>query len=330
MILFSNCKKFDKINVEYFMNSRRLIIVCFVIVAGVFLFFQFYFFEKKSLSDNRLNVVASFYPIAEFARQVGGEYINVETITPSGIEPHDYEPNAQQIKSVYQADVFLYNGGGIDAWASRIAPDVSLRGVLVTEMSRSIDLVESVEDNETYDPHFWLDPVLAQQEILIIKNILVQIDSKHSEIYQKNADDYIVKLKDLDYAYRIGLANCQYNTVVTSHDVFAYLAREYGSNNGRVIMNFVSIAGLSPETEPTVGKFAEIIKLIREKNIKYIFFETMTSPKLSQTIADEVGVKTLIFNPLEGLTSEEMIGKENYVTIMEENLRNLKIGMLCQ
>lgn len=295
------------------------------------MFYSIQFLKTKSIvSDDRVHIVASFYPIAEFARQVGGDLISVETITPIGVEPHDYEPNAQQIKSVYESDIFLFNGAGIDTWAERISSDVSSHGVSVSEISKSINLDKSSDNNRIFDPHFWLNPVLAQQEVTIIENILISEDPSHSEIYRKNTNDYIKKLQDLDNEYRTGLVDCEKNTIVTSHDVLTYLASEYGSKDGQVVMNVISLSGLSPESEPSVGKLAEITNLIRKNNVDYIFLETLTSPKLSQTIANEVGVKILVFNPLEGLTSEESIRKENYITIMEENLRNLKIGMLCR
>lgn len=279
------------------------------------------------LPELKLNVVASFYPLAEFARAVGGDFVNVDTITPAGVEPHEYEPTPEQTATLYRSDVVLFNGGGIDVWASRIAPDLSSHGISVVEVSKTINLLSSSDATsnaaETFDPHFWLDPVWAQREVTLIEQTFMLKDPNHSEIYQKNARDYLVRLQDLDYAYRIGLQSCQNRLVVTSHAAFAYLAKEYA-------FDVLAIAGLSPDQEPSAGKLAEIVKLAKQKQIKAIYFETLASPKLAQTIADEIGAQTLVFNPIEGLTAEEQTAGKSYLTLMTENLTNLKKGMLCQ
>lgn len=286
--------------------------------------------EKKpsiTNSDAPLRVVVSFYPLAEFARAVGGTHVLVETITPSGTEPHDYEPTAEQIARIYQADVFLLNGGGVDAWATRIAADVSARGVQVIEMGKTLDVLgppEGEDDHDvSYDPHFWLSPVHAQAEITTIENLFIQKDPSNTEGYKQNAEAFRLSLSQLDQAYKDGLAFCQNKTVVTSHSAFSYLANAYG-------FEVIAIAGLSPEEEPSAGRLAEIARIAKEKNIQYIYFETLVSPKLSQTLAREIGAETLVFNPLEGLSEEEQTEGKNYLSVMQDNLLNLKKGMVCR
>ncbi len=286
--------------------------------------------QKSSLtgdSEAPLRVVASFYPLAEFARAVGGTNVHVETITPPGTEPHDYEPTAEQIAHIYNADVFLLNGGGIDAWATRIAADVSARGVQVIEMGKTLDVLgppEGEEDPDVmYDPHFWLSPVLAQAEITTIENILKQKDVSNADAYMQNAKAFRLALSQLDQSYKEGLAFCQNKTVVASHSAFSYLAKEYG-------FDVLAISGLSPEEEPSAGRLAEIARLAKEKNIRHIYFETLASPKLSETLAREIGAETLVFNPLEGLSDEEQSDGKNYLSVMQDNLLNLKKGMVCR
>ncbi len=273
-------------------------------------------------SAGKLHVIASFYPIAEFARAVGGDYVEVLTITPAGTEPHEYEPTAEQLTAVYLSDVFLYNGGGIDAWATRIASDVIEKQIVVNELSRAIETTHFEAETEVFDPHVWLDPVLAEKEILVIAQLFSERDPLHADAYRQNADAYISKLSFLNQSYKNELASCRNRTVVTSHSAFAYLAKRYN-------FNVIAIAGLSPEEEPSAGRLAEIVKLARQNNISYIYFETLASPKLSNTIAREIGAKTLVFNPLEGVSDEDQASGKNYLTIMRENLDNLKIGMLC-
>ena len=268
------------------------------------------------LDSDPLIVEASFYPLAEFARQVGGDLITVGTITPGGIEPHEYQPTSRAITAIYGADVFLWNGDGLDVWAEAIAPEVAAKGVISVKMSAMVD-------SRYDDPHFWLDPAIAIQAVNAIRDTLSAIDPTRAETFTKNAATYSQQLSQLDADYRAGLTRCDNRVVVTPHAAFTYLANEYQ-------FDVIPITGLSPEEEPSAGRLSAIAELAKEKNIKYIYFETLVSPKLAQTIADEIGAQTLVLNPIEGLTNEDIAAGKNYLSIMRENLTNLKTGMLCQ
>ncbi len=277
--------------------------------------------SSDPIRTGRIDVVTSFYPIAEFARQVGGDLVTVSTITPPGTEPHDYEPTGRQVAEMYGADVLFYNGSGVDAWAEKLAADLKLRGVPTVRIASAIDLLASSEDTET-DPHFWLDPILAAKEVALIRDTLSTVDVKNDATYAKNADAYLARLASLDAEFVSGLASCRQRTVITSHAAFAYLAKRYR-------FEVISISGISPEQEPSAGRLSEIAATAKAKGVKAIFFETLVSPKLSETIASEIGAITLVFNPLEGLSDEEATAGEDYLSVMRQNLRNLKIGMVC-
>jgi len=271
-------------------------------------------------------VAASFYPLAEFARQAGGGAVNVFTVVPSGSEPHDYEPTPQELVRVYAADVFLYNGGGIDPWAERIAPELRQRGVQVMDMSSSLQ-PEAAGDGYQgpevfHDPHFWLDPVLAQEEVRIIAEALTAADSAHAAVFRQHSQAYQARLQRLDQDYRTGLASCARREVVTSHNVLGYVAARYA-------LVPITIAGLSPDEEPSAQVLAEIAELARKKDIRFIFFETLVSSRLAQTVAAEIGAQTLVFNPLEGLTEAERQAGEDYLSVMRTNLQNLRIALEC-
>lgn len=269
------------------------------------------------------SVVASFYPIGEFARQVGGNHVDVSVISPPGTEPHDYEPTAKQVAEVYGSDVFLFNGGGVDAWAEKISVEAGQQGVAVVEMASAIETIPASDGEGAFDPHFWLDPKLATKEVELIRDTLIATDPANAAAYAANAAAYAKTLATLDADFRSGLSNCARPTAVTSHAAFAYVAKEYG-------FEMQSITGLSPEEEPSAGRIAEIAAMAKEKKIGYIYFETLVSPKLAETIATEIGAQTLVFNPLEGLTEEETAAGKTYVSVMEDNLANLKTGMMCE
>lgn len=278
---------------------------------------------SPSAESGRVKVVASFYPVAEFARQVGGNLVTVSTITPAGTEPHDYEPTARQAAEMYAADLVLYNGSGVDAWAERLDSELRLQGVPAVRLGSAIALLaSSEEDAASTDPHFWLDPTLAAKEVALIRDTLSTIDAKNAATYRANADAYLAKLSSLDADFASGLGACRLHTVVTSHAAFAYLAERYG-------FEVISISGISPEQEPSAGRLSEIATIAKSKGVSAIFFETLVSPKLSETIANEIGATTLVFNPLEGLSEEETVAGDDYLSVMRQNLQNLKIGMVC-
>jgi len=304
-----------------FFRFAILLAVAIAAVAAI----AFAVAPRSGSSDRtKMAVVGTFYPLAHFAEQVGGGLVTVANITPSGAEPHDYEPTAQDIEKAYAAKVFVMNGGGVDTWAERIKPDLKTKGVQVVDMQDTIALSAAPSGSETtLDPHIWLDPVLAEQEVALIRDAFVAADPKHAAAYQKNAAGYIAQLATLDAEYKTGLASCRLNDIVTSHAAFGYLAKRYG-------LTQVAISGLSPDAEPSVQQMVAIAQLAKKDGVKYIFFETLVSPKLSQAIASEIGAQTLSFNPLEGLSDAEVGAGKTYLTVMRDNLDKLRLALDCK
>lgn len=289
---------------------------------------------KENSKDNKIQVAASFYPLADFAKNVGGKYVSVQNVTPAGAEPHDYEPSPRDLASISSSDVFIYNGGSFEPWTDKFVHDYKHISV---KASNGITLHEAHEEethseepgheaeheHSTTDPHFWLDPVLAQKIVANIRDGLIKADPDHADEYRKNASDYQAKLAKLDTAYKDGLANCSIDTVIASHGAFGYIAERYHFTAD-------SIAGISPEEEPSAQKMAELATLAREKNIKYIFFEHLVSPRLADTIAQEADAKTLVFDPIEGLTKEDQDKGKNYISIQYENLQAIRTARACR
>lgn len=285
--------------------------------------------------DDRLAVTASFYPVAFVAARVGGDHASVANLTPAGAEPHDFDPTAKDVASVYDSDAFLYNGGGVDAWASKLAEDVASGGTRVMQMRDHVGPLlaaaehhhegeeEEERGEETFDEHFWLDPNRLMLEADAAAETFAAADPEHADAYRANAAALRADLAALDREFRSGLAACETPVAITSHAAFGYLAHAYGFEQ-------LSIAGISPDDEPSAGDLAELAEEARVHNVGYIFFETLASPKLAETLAREVGAQTLVFNPLEGLTPEQADAGSDYFSVMRENLANLKTAMLCQ
>jgi zinc transport system substrate-binding protein len=279
--------------------------------------------QEKASITSKISIVTSFYPLAEFAQQIAGDKAVVFNLVPAGAEPHDFEPSPQDIATLTESNLFIYNGAGFETWISKVQNDLDTNNVLSINSSQDIQLIQTDSDQNSLDPHIWLDPVLAQDQVSNIKNALVKVDPQNQEFYENNANLYIDQLKNLDSEFQQTLSSCEKNTIVASHNAFTYLAKRYN-------FSVISISGLSPDEEPSAQKLAEISQYARSNQIQYIFFESLVSPKLSDTIAQEVNAKTLVFNPIEGLTPEELSEGKNYIQIQKENLQNLKTALQCQ
>ncbi|HEY7538643.1 MAG TPA: metal ABC transporter substrate-binding protein [Methylomirabilota bacterium] len=271
-------------------------------------------------------VVASFYPHYEFARQVAGNRAEVVSLVPTGVEPHDWEPSPQDVVRIEHARVFVYNGAGYERWIDRLAGGIRATGAVVVRATEGIDLLPADRRGErtaVSDPHVWLDPLLAQHEVEAIRAALGKADPAHETEYADHARAFTARLAGLDEAYAKGLAQCLRRDLIVSHDAFGYLARRY-----RLLV--VSLMGLAPDAEPSPAELASIVRLAQRRGVKYVFFETLVSPKLADTLAHEVGARTLVLNPIEGRTHEEAAAGMDYVELMEANLKNLRIALECR
>ena len=298
--------------------KKFLLLSCFIIIiAAVFLALNYKQAKKQGAQtpDNgKLKVAASFYPLAYFAEQISGGLAEVSSITPLGIEPHDFEPTPKDIIKIKSSDVFLFIGAGFDSWAEKLAENF--------ESSKTIGLGLSAHFKPINNPHIWLDPSLAQKEALIIRDIFIEADPLNKDRYIYNGEIFVSKLADLDVKYQQGLANCKTRDIIVTHDAFSHLADRYS-------LTSVSIAGLSPDQETSPRQLGEIIKLVREKNIRFVFFEPLANKKFAETIALETNVEMLPLNPLEGLAKDEIEMGKDYFSIMEENLDNLRKALSC-
>jgi zinc transport system substrate-binding protein len=290
-----------------------LVAVCFVIFA-----------KRNRLEDNgKVRVTASFYPLYFFTSQIAGDRAEVSNITPAGAEPHDYEPSASDIARMERSDLIVLNGGNLEPWADSIRQNIDSEKTLILNAGDGLISMElSEEGKKINDPHVWLSPVLAVQMANEIEKGLSVIDREGAVYYKTNGDILRAKLTSLDAEYKASLGTCKTRNIVTSHEAFGYLAKTYN-------LTQTAITGVSPDAEPSPKDLARIAKFAKDNKIEYIFFESLVSPKLSETLASEIGAKTLVLNPLEGLTSEEAASGKDYFSEMRNNLANLKIALSC-
>ncbi len=291
-----------------------ILLIFVLLLVGIAIFSRSKGLQRIVNPSLKLQVVATIYPLADIAKQVGGGLVEVTTLVPPGVEPHDYEPTPQEIAKLYSADVAIVHGKGIDPWAEKLIDDLREKGVRVV---RTTDDGELLGD----DPHVWLDPVAAKQLANSISWPLF-LERREDEQLQTQLRAFEARLDALDAEYKMKLSTCKQREFVTSHDAFTYLAKRY---------NLVQrpISGLSPTEDPSPQMMAEISQLVQQKGITTIFTETLVNPKTAQTIASETGAKTAVLNPIEGITEEELRSGKDYLQLMEENLLHLQAALEC-
>jgi zinc transport system substrate-binding protein len=251
-------------------------------------------------------VVAAFYPLAYAAQVVGGSTVDVKNLTPAGAEPHDIELSPSDVQAVDSADVVLLLGHGFQPQLEKAAGD----GPKVLRLLDTRGLARFANG----DPHVWLDPL---RYALIVERIGVALHN------QAAAGRLVARLHALDREYRRGLQRCRRHDIVTSHEAFAYLSQRYG-------LRQIAITGLAPEVEPSPKQLQRVVGLVRKTHATTVFFETLVSPRVAETVARETGARTDVLNPIEGLTSDEEGRGENYFSVMRSNLRSLRKALGCR
>jgi zinc transport system substrate-binding protein len=260
--------------------------------------------------NGKVRVVAGFYPLAEAAARVGGDRVDVTNLTPAGSEPHDLELRSGDIDRIERAAVVLYLGGGFQAAVEEAAKRAD---------GEAVDLLAANEE----DPHVWLDPNLMVGIAERVRAALVEADAAGRATYDANAAAYTADITALDAAYRQGLTECERRVIVTSHDAFGHLARRYG-----LVQD--AITGLSPESEPDPERLSQLASKVRAERITTIFYETLVSPEVAETLARETGARTAVLDPIEGITEEEQARGRTYELAMTENLSALRTALGCR
>ncbi len=297
--------------------KRFLIVGIIVALVVVAILYRRQWSRPISAPPGTIPVVATFYPLAYFAQAVGADRISVATIVPPGVEPHDFEPSARDSERIQQSRVFLTNGGEVDGWANRFVTPVKERGGVVVSMH---EVLSDIDVN--VDPHFWLDIVLAARQVRAIRDALIVADPQGKETYERNAEALTERLAQLDEQYRDGLRQCPQKEIIVSHNAFQFLSRRYG-------LTVHAIAGLSPHDEPSARAFADLSRLATSRHITTIFFESLVSPKIAETLANTLGARTMELNPIEGVALYDQQSGINYETLMQKNLDHLKTALGC-
>ena len=267
-------------------------------------------------------VYSSFYPLYDFAKQIGGSKVIVKSIVPLGAEPHGYEPSARNVTDIAEADVLFYIGMGLEGWIDKVITSIDSNKLVVRQLSDYVETSGAVNHDDTHldgkaDPHIWLDPVRAKKMVKVIADTLVSVDPENEKYYRANYKTYAAKLDELHQDFKDVLRNSNGAILITTHDAFGYLANRYG-------LETYSIMGISANAEPTSGQLVRLVNLAQEHGVKAIYSEELLNSQASQVLAQEAKVEVLSLSSAAGLTKEQLAEGQDYISLMYQNLNNLK------
>jgi zinc transport system substrate-binding protein len=278
-------------------------------------------------SGQTLSIEASFYPLQWMAQQVGGDHVDVASLTKPGAEPHDLELTPRDVADIADADAVVYLAGFQPAVDDAV-DQVDEARVYDATSAAQLDLTftpieegeEASDDAGSTDPHFWLDPTRLAAVADDFASYLGDLDPDNAAVYRDNAVALGNDLATLDSEFTMGLTSCANKNLVTSHNAFGYLARRYG-------LTQVGITGLTPEEEPSPEDLASVTDFVESHDVRTIYFETLVGPAIAESIASETGASTDVLDPIEGLNDESQ--GNDYLAVMRANLANIKKGQPC-
>lgn len=314
--------------------------IIFILISTILLSIGVFFVSRGSVEEksDKIAIVATLFPQYDFARQIGGDKVDVSLLLTPGTETHTYEPTPQDIIRINNADLYLYTGKYMEPWSDRIANGVTSNTKIV-DVSANVNLIESEHDeheenkndeeeeeqeghNHGYDPHIWLDPDRA---IIMVNNVadaLISIDGENADYYRENADRYITEIRNLDKDINEAIKSANSKKIAFGGTfAYAYFINKYN-------LEYVSAYdSCGEDTEPSVTNIKKVIDYMKENSINVVFYQEMSSGKIADTIAEETGAEKLIFHTVHNATLDEINRGETYITIMRKNLENLKTAL---
>jgi zinc transport system substrate-binding protein len=281
---------------------------------------------QKTANIKKVKIVVSVFPLMEFAKAVVGDRGEVSLLLPPGAGVHTWQPRPSDIVRLSSADFMIYIGGGLEPWIPDLLKSTSsptLKSLAAADFLPLIEGDEGAHVDEAIDPHIWLDFGLDQMVVDHLAEVFAEVDAEGALSFRTAAARYNGRLKKLDQDYATGLDRCAHKTIVVGgHAAFGYLAKRYG-------LDQISLYGQSPDAEPTPRRLRIVIDWAKERQVKAVFTESNTSSKMARVLAEEIGAELLELHPGENLNRKEWSSGRTFIEIMEENLRNLKRGLVC-
>jgi zinc transport system substrate-binding protein len=310
-------------------NQAIIVFICIALVFSLISCKQKY---QQERGGKNITVVATLFPLYDFARHIGKDKAEVVLLIPPGAEPHSFEPRPRDILKIHKADIFLYTGKAMEPWIEEILKGISGQKPLIIDSAKGIKIAGEHNDERnggheqgTGDPHIWLDFSNAEKMVDTILDGFVRADPSNREFYMQNAEAYKQQLQLLDKKYSDSLASCKKRILIHGgHFAFGYLARRYD------LQYLSAYQGFAPNAEPTPQNMIALMKKLRSNNLHFVFYEELVMPRLAETIARETGAGLLMLNAAHNVTKEELEKGITFTSLMEQNLENLTRGLECR
>ena len=313
---------------------KKLIVtlgIVFIIILSVFAISQ----KQQQKSSEKIQIITTLFPLYDFAKHIGQDNVEVSLLLPPGVEAHSFEPKPSDIAAINQADIFIYTGKFMEPWVEDIIKGLTGKNITIVDSSAGINLMKEEEEHADeheeeqghehggVDPHIWLDFDNDKKIIQTLVTTLSQKDPKNASSYQQKGNEYQEKLSSLDEMYRTTLSQCKTKEIVYGgHYAFGYLANRYA-------LTYLAAQGISPDAEPTAQDLIHLVEQIKKNNIQYVFYEELASPKIAETLTNETKTRMLLLNAAHNVSKEDFEKDISFLSIMEDNLSNLSIGLQC-
>ena len=306
------------------MSARVTVAISAVTILAVIIsIFALLTMKQPSPQTKGLTILATFYPIYNFASNIAGDRANVSILVPEMVDVHNFDPTPSDIQKVATADILIYNGAGLEPWIPRLLAAIDRSALTVVDTSQGVDLLpvppEFQRQGRSVDPHFWLDPTQAKRQVENIAEALMKVDPANSAYYRSNANAYEAKLDALDsqIADQIKRANTRY--FVTFHEAFAYFARRY---------NLTQIPVQGPfEEEPTPSDIQSVVFAVKQYHLSYVGYESLENTAIPEAISSQTNAALILMNPIEGLTSADLAAGRDYIALMQEDAENITVAL---
>lgn len=287
----------------------------------------------QDLSTKKIQVVTSIFPLYDFSRQIGGELAEVKLLLPPGMEAHSFEPTPRDMVEIDKANLFVYMGREMEPWAESVVKGITNNRLVLINFSDEIagetihHEEEEEEENdhahpEGLDPHIWMNPRVAQDMVRKILEGFLKVDPANRDYYTETAELYIKQLDSLDRRIERDLQKVATRTILYGgHFAFGHFAHRYN------LEHLSPYAGFSPNAEPTAQRLHQLINRMKELNLKVVYHEELIEPRVARIIAQETGANLMLLHGLHNVTKEELSRGVTYISLMEENLEKLKLGL---
>jgi zinc transport system substrate-binding protein len=313
------------------MNKRqKLFVTATAIIILTAVFATIFYSQQNGEENDKLKVVATFYPLAFFAHEIGGEKVTVKQLIPDNTEVHTWQPSFSDILAVDEAEVIIYNGASLDHWfEDDMLPIIDVNNKIIVETTEGINLLEATQETDEhehqheglYDPHTWISPFLAKQQAQKIYDALIQKDPDNEEYYSERWQNLKTRLEELDNKYLTGLATKNKDDIFVAHSAFGYLAERYGFKQHGVI-------GISADEQPSAQVYANLVDMMIEYETYVVYVDPVYTAKSVQTLKNDL--ERLSGQDVQILKLYVMLGTLDgldYFGQQEKNLENLKIGL---